>query len=188
MVLPGVQISDIQEVRSHPMALLQCTDYLDAENWKLVETDDTALSAKDVSDNKLKHVAAIASRSAADIYGLDIIAPEINTLKKNYTRFLILKRDDDSQPIKDADKASLYFQTDHSQGSLAKVLSQISKFNVNLSLLQSFPIPKEVWQYSFHADLEFENLEDFHKTLSAITPMVKNLRIYGVYKNGKTKN
>lgn len=186
LVMPGVQLEDINEVRSHPMALQQCFDFLDKYNWKLVETEDTALSAQKISQNKSRTSGAIASAIAAEIYGLEILAPEINTMKRNYTRFLMLKRADQTKDVSDADKASVYFYTDHSQGSLAKVLLEIAKANVNLSKLQSFPIPGSNWEYSFHADLEFASLDDFHHALSRITPIVKNLKVYGIYKKGKT--
>lgn len=186
MVLPGTKLEDIKEVRSHPMALLQCADYLDKYNWKLVESEDTALSAQRISQNKLKTAAAIASEIAAEIYDMEIIAPEINTMKRNYTRFLMLQRADMVKEIEGANKASIYFYTDHSKGSLAKVLTKIAESGSNLSKLQSFPIPGSNWEYSFHADLEFENLDDFHHTLSAITPISKNLKVYGIYKKGKT--
>ena len=186
MAMPGIALEDIKEVHSHPMALLQCADFLDKYNWKLVESEDTALSALKISENKSKTIAAIASATAADIYGLDILAPEINTMKKNYTRFLMLKRADQVKEIENANKASIFFYTDHTKGSLAKVLSKIAEHDANLSKLQSFPIPGSNWEYSFHADLEFDNLDVFHHILSAIVPITRNLKIYGVYQKGKT--
>lgn len=186
MALPGVALEDIREVRSHPMALQQCFDFLDRYKWKLVETEDTALSAQKISHSKNKTSAAIASTVAAEIYGLEILAPEINTMKKNYTRFLMLKRADQAREVADADKASIYFYTDHSRGSLAKVLTKIAEAGVNLSKLQSFPIPGSNWEYSFHADLEFDTLDDFHRILAAIAPLTRNLKVYGIYKKGKT--
>lgn len=186
MAMPCVNLEDIREVHSHPMALLQCADFLDKYNWKLVESEDTALSAKKISENKSKTIAAIASMSAADIYGLNVLAPEINTMKKNYTRFLMLKRADQVKEVENANKASIYFYTDHTKGSLAKVLTKIAENDANLSKLQSFPIPGSNWEYSFHADLEFENMDVFHHTLSAIVPLTRNMKIYGVYQKGKT--
>ncbi len=186
MVLPGVNIEDVREVHSHPMALLQCADFLDKHDWKMVESEDTALSAKRIRENKNKTIAAIASAAAADIYDLNILAPEINTMKKNYTRFLMLKRADQVKEVEDANKASIYFYTDHTKGSLAKVLTKIAENDVNLSKLQSSPIPGSNWEYSFHADLEFENMDIFHHTLAAIVPLTRNMKIYGIYKKGKT--
>lgn len=186
MVLPGVQLEDIREVHSHPMALLQCSDFLDKHDWKLVESEDTALSAKKIRDNKNKRIAAIASAAAAEIYDLDILAPEVNTMKKNYTRFLMLKRADQVKEVENANKASIYFYTDHTKGSLAKVLTKIAENDVNLSKLQSAPIPGSNWEYSFYADLEFADMDIFHQTLSAIVPLTRNMKIHGVYQKGKT--
>ena len=124
LVNPGVKLEDIREVHSHPMAIQQCFDFLDKHDWKLVETEDTALSAKHIHQHKSRHMAAIASKLAAELFDLEIIAPNIHTLKNNYTRFLILKREDTIQEIDGADKASLSFYTDHSRGSLARVLDK----------------------------------------------------------------
>src|SRR5215471_1224906 len=114
LVNPGVKLEDIREVHSHTMALQQCYDFLDKHKWKLVETEDTALSAKHVHQHKSKHIAAIAGKLAAELYELEVLAPNIHTQKNNYTRFLVLQRQDVAQTIADADKASVNFQTDHS--------------------------------------------------------------------------
>lgn len=186
LVNPGVKVQDIREVHSHPMALQQCLDFLDKYEWKLVETEDTALSAKHIHDHRNKHTAAIASKLAAELYNLHIIAPNIHTLKNNYTRFLIVQRQDVATQVNNADKASVNFHTDHSRGSLAKVLTRIAEGGINLSKLQSFPIPGSDWKYSFHADMEFDTLDQFNKVIDGITPLTAGLKIYGVYKKGKT--
>src|SRR6185369_9687750 len=147
----GVTLEDIYEVHSHPMAIQQCFDFLDKHNWKLVETGDTALSAKHIHQHKSKHIAAIASKLAAELFNLHVIKPNIHTLKNNYTRFLVLQREDNAIKIPGADKASVNFHTDHSRGSLAKVLARIADGGINLSKLQSFPIPGSDFKYSFHA-------------------------------------
>ncbi len=185
LVNPGIKLEDIREVHSHPMALLQCIEYLEKYNWKLIETDDTALSAKHIHQHKSKHIAAIASRLAAELYQLDILAPNIHTLKNNYTRFLVLQHADAVKEIYDANKASLIFNTDHSKGSLAKVLTKIADGDINLSKLQSMPIPGSDWKYSFHADLEFTTIEQFNKVIKNITPLTDDLKVYGIYKNGR---
>ena len=187
LVNPGVKIEDIREVHSHTMALQQCYDFLDKYKWKLVETDDTALSAKHVHQHKSKHIAAIASKLAAELFDLDIIAPNIHTLKNNYTRFLVLQREDIAQPVEAANKASVNFHTDHSRGSLAKVLTKIAEGGINLSKLQSFPIPGSDFKYSFHADMEFDSVDQFEKIMDEIKPLTAELKIYGVYKNGLWK-
>jgi prephenate dehydratase len=186
LVNPGVSLEDIREVHSHHMAIQQCLEYLDKYNWKLVETEDTALSAKHVHQHKSKHIAAIASKLAADLFELDIIAPNIQTMKNNYTRFLILKPREMSEPVQDANKASVNFHTDHSKGSLARVLTRIADMGINLSKLQSFPIPGSDWLYSFHADMEFENAEQFEKVIEAMHGLTEELKVYGVYKKGET--
>ncbi len=187
IVNPGVSLEDIREVHSHPMALQQCFDFLDQYNWKLVETEDTALSAKHLKQHKSKHVAAIAGKLAAEIFDLKVIVPNIQTLKNNYTRFLILQRDAAIQIPANANKASVYFHTDHSRGSLAKVLTAIAGCGINLSKLQSFPIPGSEWLYAFHADMEFEQQKNFTEVMKKIKPLTKELKLYGVYKKGETK-
>ena len=187
LVNPGVKLEDIKEVHSHTMALQQCYDYLDNYKWKLVESDDTALSAKHVHQHKSKHIAAIASKLAAELYDLEVIAPNIHTIKNNYTRFLVLQREDVLQEIEGADKASVNFQTNHTKGSLAKVLTKIADGGINLSKLQSFPIPGSDFKYSFHADMEFDSLDQFYKVMEKIKPLTDAVRIYGVYKRGIRK-
>ncbi len=187
LVNPGVQLEDIREVHSHTMALQQCYGFLDKYKWKLVETDDTALSAKHVHQHKSKSIAAIASKLAAELFELDILAPNIHTLKNNYTRFLVLQREDLALPVEGADKASLNFHTDHSHGSLARVLSAIADGGINLSKLQSFPIPGSDFRYSFHADMEFETVDQLERVLETIRPLTEALQVYGVYKKGARK-
>jgi len=186
LVNPGVKLEDIREVHSHSMAIQQCFGFLDKYNWKLVETEDTALSAKHIHQHKSKHIAAIASKLAAELFQLDMIAPNIHTLKNNYTRFLVVDREGDSTIPENADKASVNFHTDHSRGSLAKVLSVIADGGINLSKLQSFPIPGSDWNYSFHADMEFDNREQFDKVMKKVAPLTQHLRTYGVYRKGQT--
>jgi prephenate dehydratase len=187
MVNPGVKLNDIKEVHSHHMAIQQCLDFLDKHNWRLVETEDTALSAKHIHKHHSKHIAAIASKLAAEIYELDIIAPNIHTLKNNYTRFLILQRAEAATEVGDANKASINFNTDHSRGSLAKVLTGIADAGINLSKLQSMPIPGSDFKYSFHADLEFNSREQLNDALKDVKDKTEELKVLGVYKNGKVK-
>jgi len=187
LVNPGVKLEDIREVHSHHMALLQCIDFLEKHpGWKLVETEDTALSAKHLQQHRSRHHAAIAGKLASELFGLDMLVPNIHTMKNNYTRFLILKREDNATAVREPDKASVNFHTDHSRGSLARVLTKIADGGINLSKLQSFPIPGSEWEYSFHADMEFENIDQFNQVIEAITPITAELKIYGVYKKGKT--
>jgi prephenate dehydratase len=186
LVNQDVQLEDIREVHSHPMAIQQCLEYLDKYDWKLVETEDTALSAKHIHQHRSKHIAAIASKLAADLFSLKVIGPNIHTMKNNYTRFLVVRREEFAQHIEDANKASVNFHTDHSRGSLAKVLTVIAQGGINLSKLQSFPIPGSDWQYSFHADMEFDGVEQFNEVIKAMEKLTEGLKVYGVYKKGVT--
>ncbi|MEQ1553616.1 MAG: prephenate dehydratase [Ferruginibacter sp.] len=184
LVNKGVKLEDIKEVHSHQMAILQCMQFLEKYKWKLVETEDTALSAKHIYQHKSKHTAAIASKLAAELYNLDVLAPSIQTMKNNYTRFLILQKENCFNKIENANKASVNFQTNHSRGSLAKVLTTIAVAGINLSKLQSFPIPGSNFKYSFHADMEFESLNIFYETIEKIKLITEFVKLYGVYKNG----
>ena len=185
LVYPGVKLEDIKEVHSHPMAILQCLDYLENQDWKLVETEDTALSAKQIRQHKSKHIAAIASKLAAQLFELDVITPDIHTLKNNITRFLIMVPAKQKIEIADADKASIYFQTDHSKGILSKVLAKIAQGGANLSKLQSMPIPGSTFKYGFYADIEFEQKKQLDKLLVDLKLMTNSFKVFGLYKKGK---
>ena len=185
VVNPGITLKDIKEVHSHPMAILQCMDFLNQYDWKLVETEDTALSAKHIHQRKSKHIAGIASSLAANLFQLEMLTHDIHTMKNNYTRFLVLLRREDMEPVKDANKASVTFHTDHSRGSLARVLTLIADAGINLSKLQSYPIPGSDWKYSFHADMEFENTAEFENVIDIMKPAISDLKVYGVYRKGK---
>jgi prephenate dehydratase len=185
LVYPGVKLEEIKEVHSHPMAILQCLDYLENQDWKLVETEDTALSAKHLREHKSKHTAAIAGKFAAQLYELDVIGSDIHTLKNNITRFLIMVPAKQKVEIADADKASIYFQTDHSKGILSKILAKIAQGGANLSKLQSMPIPGSTFKYGFYADIEFEQKKQLDKLLVELKLMTKNFKVFGLYKKGK---
>jgi len=188
LVNPGVQLHDIKEVHSHPMALLQCIDFLEKHHsWKLVETEDTAQSAKYINRHKSKHTAAIASKLASELYELDILVPDIHTLKNNYTRFLMLQRKEDAVVVENADKASVYFETDHSKGSLAKVLTLIAEKGVNLSKLQSMPIPGSDFLYGFYADMEISDVGHFNEVIDAAEKLTVHLKVFGAFKKGILK-
>ncbi len=182
MANKGVKLTEIKEVHSHPMALLQCMDYLEKNPWKLVESEDTALSAKHIQQHHSKQRAAIAGKLAAELYGLTILQKDIHTMKPNFTRFLILKPLKEIVAIDGANKASVNFVTNHKQGSLAKVLTQIAELNINLSKLQSMPIPGTDFKYSFHADLEFDEIKQFEHLKTKLPYLTESLEILGVYK------
>lgn len=184
LVNPGVSLEDIREVHSHTMALQQCYEYLDQFKWKLVETEDTALSARHIHQHKAKHIAAVAGKLAAELFQLDILAPNIHTLKNNYTRFLVLRKQEQIINGERPDKASVNFKTRHTKGSLAKVLTKIADGGINLSKLQSVAIPGSDFRYSFHADMEFDAIEKFEHVMDQIRPLTRDLRVFGIYKKG----
>ncbi len=188
LVNKAVRIRDIREVHSHTMALRQCEAYFEKHpRWKLVETEDTALSARHVQQYNSLHIAAVAGRAASERYGLKILARNIHTMKKNYTRFLVLEKEEKVEPPAYADKASVQFQTDHTRGSLARVLTRVAEGGINLSKLQSVPIPGSDFRYSFHADMEFDSVEQFEEVMDSIRPITDHTRIYGLYKKGAWK-
>lgn len=183
MAYPGQSISDIKEVHSHPMALNQCLDFLrNYPHIRLVEKEDTALSAKNIRDNGIKGVAAIASATAADLYDLQVLAKGIETSKINYTRFFIAQ--DSTRPLllSDFDKASIYLRVPHQKGSLVKVLQIVSDHNINVSKLQSYPVLGEVNTYYFHLDLEFYDLDDYEDCIDNLQPVTDMIEVIGVYK------
>lgn len=185
MALEGQEILDIKEVYSHPMALLQCKDFFRKHpHIKLVEDADTADVAKRIHEQKLKGVAAVAGETAATIYGLTILAKEIQTIKTNSTRFFILNtREDSGVAQQEINKASLKFLTDHKRGSLATVLNVMSDCRLNLTKIQSLPIIDMPWKYSFFADVTFVKYEDYQKAISILKIMALELKILGEYKN-----
>jgi prephenate dehydratase len=183
MALPGQSIKDIHEVRSHPIALAQCMDFLKQyPEWTLIESDDTAGSAKQVSVNKLKGVAAIASSEAARIYGLELMAPGIETYKQNYTRFLVVGPGEMGN--KKGNKVSICFSTGHKPGSLAKVLVKLAEKDINLSKIQSVPRLSGEWQYMFYCDLELSKNTNSDIIQRVLRDHTSNLEILGVYYKG----
>ena len=185
MALQGQEISDIKEVYSHPMALLQCKEFFRSlPHIKLVEDADTAEVARRIQEQQLVGVAAVAAETAANIYGLNILAKEIQTIKSNSTRFFIINRRENSGMTKsEINKASLKFLTDHKRGSLATVLNVMSDCNLNLTKIQSLPIIDMPWKYSFFVDVTFNVYEDYEKALSILNIMALELKILGEYKN-----
>ncbi|WP_405383824.1 prephenate dehydratase [Maribacter sp. LLG6340-A2] len=184
MVLKGQKIEDITEISSHPMALLQCKEYFrQYPHIKLVEDVDTAETAKRIQEQKLKHVAAIAPNVAAELYGLDIVANDIQTIQNNATRFIIVKTKNDALPQAEISKASLRFLTDHKRGSLAAVLNVMSDCRLNLTKIQSLPVIETPWKYAFFVDVTFADYADFTKAKSLLNIMAEDFKILGEYKN-----
>lgn len=186
MALPGQTLSDITEVVSHPMALLQCKDYLLAlEHLKMVEDSDTAEVAKRIADNKLPGIAAIAPRIAAELYGLDILADDIQTIKNNATRFVVVQRAEEVVSNGGCNKASLKFMLDHKRGSLATVLNVMSDCKLNLTKIQSLPKIDTPWKYAFFVDVTFKSEADYRKAIAIIEIMADDFKILGEYNNGR---
>jgi prephenate dehydratase len=185
MALPGQKLEEIKIVRSHPMALLQCSDFLEANpNLKILEAFDTADSAKEIREDNRKHIGAIASREAARKYNLQILAEDIENIKQNYTRFLILSTENNGKN-QDADKASISFHLNHHVGALADVLAIFKRNGINLTLIQSVPIPGKIQEYAFHCDLEWENPDAFKETLDEVKSLSEELHVLGIYKGGE---
>jgi prephenate dehydratase len=186
MALPGQELVDILEVHSHPMALLQCMEFLKKyPAIKLVEDKDTAETARRIQEDSIKGIAAIASKTAAKMYELAIIAPEIQTINHNMTRFVILKKQNSFVAKEEINRASLKFELDHKRGSLAAVLNVLSDCKMNLTKIQSLPKIETPWKYSFFVDVTFEKYEDYAKAKSLLEIMAEYLKVLGEYKNSK---
>jgi prephenate dehydratase len=186
MALPGQSIADISEVHSHPMALLQCKTFLkDLPHIKLVEARDTAEVAKQIAEKSMKHIAAIASKKAAELYKLSVLAESIQTIKHNETRFVIVKRETENNDFARMDKASLKFVLDHKRGSLATILNVLSDCKLNLTKIQSLPIIDTPWKYAFFVDVTFKDYKDYSKAKSLMEIMAENFKVLGEYKNAR---
>ena len=182
MALPGQKLEDIREVRSHYMAINQTREFFETRcPWmRMVEAEDTAKSAADLAEQKLMGVGAVASKLAAQMYGLEILEPEIETFKTNFTRFLILD-DAIEVPEDKINKASICFTLPHKPGSLAHILTILSFYDMNLTRVQSLPIPGRQWQYFFYIDIRFEDYERYQQALSAVRPLIDDINILGEY-------
>ena len=181
MALPGQRIEDIKEVRTHYMAINQTREFFKDYPWiRLVESEDTAKSAADVAQQGLLGVGAVASELAAELYGLEVLAESIETYKQNFTRFLVF---DDALEVDKSgiNKASMCFTLSHSPGSLAHVLTILSFYGMNLTRIQSLPIPGHEWQYFFYVDIKFEDYLRYEQALSAVRPLMEDLTILGEY-------
>lgn len=189
VALPGTSIHDITEVNSHPIALMQCTEFLNTlPNAKVVEKEDTAMSARWIAENHIEGHAAICGKLAAEIYGMEVLAEGIESNKRNFTRFLsIADRWVADEIMRDVDKnkSSLVFAVPHTSGSLSKVLAVLSFYDMNLTKIQSLPIIGREWEYLFYVDLTFTDYARYQKALDAIQPLTKDLKILGEYAEGK---
>lgn len=189
VALPGTKIDDIKEINSHPIALMQCTEFLNTlPNAKVVEKGDTAMSARWISENKLHGHAAICGKLAAQIYGMEILAEGIETNQRNFTRFLTIADRWNTDELLNGvqkNKASLVFAVPHTAGSLSKVLSVLSFYDMNLSKIQSLPIIGREWEYLFYINLSFSDYTRYKQAMDAIIPLTKDFKILGEYAEGK---
>ena len=186
MALEGQSLHDITEVHSHPMALLQCKVFFkDYPHIKLIEAADTAEVAWRIANEKRKGMAAIAPREAADIYGLDVLATSIQTIKNNVTRFVIVQQKNETLPKDQINKASLKFVLDHQRGSLAAVLNVMSDCLLNLTKIQSLPVIETPGKYAFFVDMTFDTYEQYEKARKILAIMALEFKILGEYTDAK---
>ncbi|MDA3907051.1 MAG: prephenate dehydratase [Bacteroidales bacterium] len=191
MVYKGEKLEDIKEIYSHPMAIEQCIEFLNPlrrSGVRILNSEDTALSAKRIADDSLKGVAAIASDLAAEKYGLEIINKSIETNKKNFTRFLVISSEKNyllHNKIIEKNKASLCFRLPDEEGILSQVLSVLAFYKINLLKIQSLPVVGVEWEYLFYIDLIFSDYEKYNQALNAIRPLTKKLTVLGEYQKGE---
>jgi prephenate dehydratase len=188
--IAGQHLSEIKEIYSHPVAIGQCSSFLNplrALGIRIISSDDTALSAQMIRDRKLKNVAAICSDIAAEMNNLEIIAENIEAHQQNFTRFLIISEQCRKTEFlkKPVNKASLCFSLPHIKGNLSKLLSVLAYYNNNLTKIQSLPVIGKAWEYLFYVDLMFENYDHYRQSLETIKFMISELQILGEYPNGE---
>ncbi len=190
--LPEDDWDTIEEIHSHPVALMQCRQFLAQHpTMKAVETEDTAGAAEEIMERQLRGRAAICHAEAARLYGMKVLEDSIEDNKHNFTRFLVVsdpRKADFLRPLEKADKSSLVFSLPHEQGALSKVLTILSFYNINLTKIQSLPIIGHEWEYLFYVDVTYDNLTRYRQSIDAITPLTKELKILGEYQNGKQTN
>ncbi|WP_324721653.1 prephenate dehydratase [Salinimicrobium sp. HB62] len=185
MALAGQQISDIRKVCSHPMALLQCQTFFNAyPDLELIEDTDTAAVARKIKEGGLKGIAALASRTAAEIYGLEILEENVQTMKSNATRFLVLSAKNGYSQATAANKASLKLVLENKRGSLVSILNILRDFDLDMTKIQSVPVIETPWKYAFFLDVLFQEEEVLHRVLGVIRDLTEELKILGIYKNG----
>lgn len=181
MCQEGQTIHQIQEVRSHPMALLQCKQFFEQyPHISLIDDVDTATVAKRIAEEKLKGVAAIASKTAKEIYGLQFLAEDIQTVQHNFTRFILLQKDLPTQDFV-PNKASLKVTIQHQKGSLANLLILMSEHDMDLSKIQSIPVIDNPWHYAFFIDAQFKSYLLYQQAIEKIKAQGSDVKIFGEY-------
>ena len=190
--LPDDDWDTIQEVHSHPVALMQCRGFLGSHpQFKAIETEDTAGAAENIMAHQMRGCAAICHASAAELNGMKVLEDSIEDNKHNFTRFLVVcdpRKADFMRPLDKTDKSSLVFSLPHEEGSLSKILTILSFYNINLTKIQSLPIIGHEWEYLFYVDVTYNNLIRYRQSIDAITPLTKELKILGEYQNGRQTN
>lgn len=190
MCLPDEDWKDITEVNSHPVALMQCREFLKKHpEFKVVETDDTAGSAKNISLHQMRGHAAICSKAAAPLYRMKILEEGIETNKHNFTRFLVLADPWQAEELCTpslSNKASIVFSLPHNEGSLSQVLSIFSFYKINLTKIQSLPIIGREWEYMFYIDIMYNDYTRYRQSIDAVRPLTKQMKILGEYKEGRS--
>ena len=189
LCLPEDDWADITEVHSHPVALMQCREFLGQhENLKVVEASDTAGAARTIAQGQMHGHAAIGSAALAPMYGLKVLEEGIETNKHNFTRFLVFSSPSRANLLRiilQTDKASIVFALPHEEGSLSHVLSVLSFYKLNLTKIQSLPIIGREWEYLFYVDIQFSDYTRYSQGIDAIRPLTSDLKILGEYKHGK---
>ncbi|MBP5771031.1 MAG: prephenate dehydratase [Bacteroidaceae bacterium] len=189
MCLPDDDWTDITEVHSHPVALMQCREFLSRhESLKVVEASDTAGAARAVVQHQMHGHAAIGSKSLAEMYGLKVLEEGIETNKHNFTRFLVFASPARANLLRDiraTDKASIVFALPHEEGSLSHVLSVLSFYKLNLTKIQSLPIIGREWEYLFYVDVQFSDYTRYSQGIDAIRPLTSDFKILGEYQRGR---
>ena len=184
LALPGQKMEDLEEIHSHPMAILQCQNFLEKyPHIRLVESSDTGFAAQVIKDKQIYKRAAIASKRAAEIFGLETLAADIHDNKRNFTRFLALRKRN-GELVREINKSSISFRANHTAGSLAKILTIIGDHGINLNKIQSLPVIGEEWKYYFYVDLRFEDFANYRKMMDEIEPLTRELKILGEYRQG----
>ncbi|WP_428224450.1 prephenate dehydratase [Flavobacterium sp.] len=182
MALPGQSIEDITEVHSHPIALLQCAKFLEKhKHIKVIESSDTAIAAQRIRAGNLHGVAALAGPTASQMYDLEILVPEVQSVESSITRFMILEKESASSSVCTINKASIKFELDDTPGSLATVLNVMNNCGLNLTKIQSMPIIEKPFQYSFFVDVIFEDYACFEKARSILEIMTTHFKVLGTY-------
>jgi prephenate dehydratase len=184
--MPGQSLDELEEVLSHPIALMQCGEFIDKhKNLRAIEFDDTANAAKTIAEKHIMKAGAICGTYAAHLYGLEVLQEGIETNKHNFTRFLILDHDDKLMNGKEKNKSTVSFTVPHSPGALSKILTIISFYDINLTKIQSMPIIGKEWEYLFYVDLTYDDYDRYLQALEAFRPLTSSLQVLGDYAEGE---